>query len=209
MSDSLIISGTFDPPHVKHFWILKILSDLHWIKSISIVPALQNPNKNWSPLFSYDIRIKMLEETIKEFGKGNNNIMTKINFDLFFKSKNEPSFIVDYLDYDHCHDRDIWVYVPINFFQWPRADDLIKKGVNFITIIHQNDNPDFNKYLKIFAYPHKKILFIKEEFNFEDISSTLIRDCIEKHDLSNLIRSSVCSFVWDHINDRLPCKYAL
>ena len=202
MEAIVIFGGTFDPPHIKHFWILESLVNTHWINKVMIVPAKQNPDKKWIPLFEFDIRIKMLQETVRQFGEGNQNF-NKLIFDTYFNNQPTSSYIVDYIK-NNCASniKDIWVYIPINYYEWTNSKDLISAADNFVSVVHKNDIFDSTRYLDITSSKSKRFLIIRPEFGVANISSTTIRKYISNRKADKIEQGILCSFVLTHCKNK-------
>jgi nicotinic acid mononucleotide adenylyltransferase len=202
MSAELILGGTFDPPHINHFYLFKALSDLNWIERIDIVPAYQNPDKAWSPFFDYDTRVNMLTETIKDFGYRIEMGMSKIHIDQFFKNRKGPSYILDYINHRTEKHNSLWVYLPNNLSEWSRNSELLSTGCNFLSVFPPNNTPILEGFINVIKNFNANFLIIRKEPKYVNICSTLIRNQILNNDRDLINTEFLCPFVIEEILKR-------
>lgn len=175
---TVLFGGSFNPPTIAHYEIIKYLS-LNY-DEVLILPNGDNYSFAGKVLDSFKHRVKMLEIIIKEF---NNVKILELENQNDFKGTyhtlrllNHPTFVLGSDCIDKLH-------------LWKHFDELLREN-NFIVFNRGND--DVRSLLNNNEYLNKSLeKFEIIDFDISDVSSTEFRNEINKE--------IVCEEVYDYI----------
>ena len=163
--------GTFDPPHIGHYNIVKYC--LEFCEKFIIIPTKQSPHKASKPEVKNKHRINMLNYLFEDF--------TKINIDPFELESEHINYTfltINYLKnkFTNCNLTMVIGYDQLlKLEQWKNYKQILN-DVNILCF-----NRKINDKLK---YSNKKIKFISS-FNY-NISSREIRENFKNNNFLNL-----------------------
>ena len=177
--------GTFDPPHIGHYMIVK--KCLKLCDKFIFFPTNKSPGKVDSPIADSNHRLNMLKILFKN---------RKVNIDLFeinSKETNYTYYTIGYLK-DKYPMSDISMIIGydqlIKFKEWYKYQDIINQ-VNIICFNRKINNQKNENKLKI-----KDIKYF-DEFNY-NISSTKIREFLlesKGSNLSKILNSNIIKYI--------------
>lgn len=186
-----VFQGTFNPIHNAHLRIVQYAINKYGFDKLLIIPAYKPPHKNYEDNMSIH-RLNMAKLAVANL----NNPKIKIS-DIEFKREGKSYTYLTICELYKQFD----IVGKINFIigtdafkqieTWYEADKL-KKLIKFLVFQRENNfSPLEYNYLKNKGYD-----FDFDPLSFDDISSTKLREKIQKHeDLNGLIDDSVKEYI--------------
>lgn len=167
-----LYAGTFDPIHFNHIHVIEFLLKEKWINKLIVFPAVQNPQKNWKPLFHFNERLDMLFETKRRYfySKIYSN---KLSISNLFSQLSSPSYLVDAIQSLNDNNNEYWPIINIESLGWDRIEELAyySSGAIYNSMLLKENNLIINK-LKEFGFKKTVVLPINR---IVDINSSIIR----------------------------------
>ena len=165
--------GSFDPIHTGHIKVMDYLIDNDYLDKIIILPTLNYWNKN--DLTDVELRYEMLKLIKRDYLIVDNvNNRYKYTYEILDvlnkKYKEDELFLV--ISADNI----------ISFDKWKNVDDIL---LNNKVIVLNRDNIDILKYVNTFNNKDKFI--VVQDYRFIDISSTSLRNKLDKNYLTDEI----------------------
>ncbi len=160
-----IMGGIFDPIHNAHLLLAESAAAAYDLTGVLFVVSYNPPHRDQKPVASFEIRLKMVEETIKD-----NNVFVVSDME---KDFDRPAYTVNIIDALKIEYLDIKWHLILGadniatFDTWYRPDELVKK----VKIIVAG-RPGYESLERQSKWLDKVERF---EMPLMDISSTMIR----------------------------------
>ncbi len=178
-----VFGGSFDPIHLEHIQIIKVVFKEFAIDKVIVVPAYKPPHKKTLNVSAIH-RLNMLNCALES--------MKNIMIDTFEINSNRIVYTIETLDYlqGKYSNANIRLIIGADSFnnlnKWKKSDYIAKK-YGFIVVNRQNIKIDMNsKFIKYSKFS-----------NFTGtISSTQIRENIKKGmDVRSLLNKNVLDYI--------------
>ena len=181
--------GTFNPIHLGHIEIAKQVKDLKGFERVIFVPSYMPPHKV-DGLASYNDRLEMTRLAV-----GSENV-SDIELHL-----NVPSYTYRTIEklYEKSNNQKINFIIGYDQFfkleSW-KEPEILKEKINFIVIPRKFQNGQVLGNAAFEYFNKKGYSFEVLNIDFLDISSSLIRSCIEKgYDIAGLTTCEVRQYI--------------
>ena len=177
-----ILGGTFNPIHIAHLYIAEAAKDYLSLDKVMFIPAIHPYHKDSKNLISFEHRMKMIKEAIKD---NNNFIVSNLDQELH-QEKSYTIHLLKKLKTDHPNDEFFFIIgldSLINIESWYHFEQL-SLYATFACFLRNNE-----------TLPSKSIqdrlYYLKQKYNMDvlyfstvslDISSTKIRQSIQKEE---------------------------
>ena len=182
-----IFSGTFNPIHNAHIKMAEYVLENYGFDKIIFIPAYKPPHKEYQDNMCIH-RYNMVKLAIQ------NNPKFEIS-DIEYKNEGKSYSYLTALELYKQYDIDGKINFIIGTDAFEKIEtwyetDKFKKLVDFIVFIRENEPVNFDDFRK------KGYNFEFAKMNFVDISSTELRERIQKHEtVENLIPKEVEEYI--------------
>lgn len=181
--------GTFNPIHLGHIEIARKVKELCNFERVIFVPSYMPPHKI-DGLASYKNRLEMVKLAV-----GEDNV-SDIEFHLRVPSYTYRT--IEKLYEENNSNRINFIIGYDQFFKiesW-REPEILKEKINFIVIPRKFQNGQVMGDRAFEYFKNKKFTFEVLNIDFLDVSSSMIRKCVENdYDIAGLTTSEVRQYI--------------
>jgi len=182
----ILFGGSFNPPHVGHRIVAELAYDEMKPEEFFIIPSPNPPHKITTFLVDFDKRYSWCKRVFWEEYFTVSDIEAKLP---------EPSYTVNTLSYFSNYYSDIWLLIGedslYDFKKWYKWQEILSLACLLV----------YTRYFDEKGFKSSDIKFVRLDCPIIDISSSYIRERIERH-------KTVKGFIDDSILKEVVAEYS-
>lgn len=191
-----ILGGTFNPIHTGHIKLAQKAMEQYKIDSVWIMPNNKPGYKSNEEIASSEDRCRMVELAIKDY--------SYMKLSCFEIEREGTTYTADTLKLLCNKYSDVeWYFIMgadslFYFHKWRKPQEILKYAHILVAVRDDISTEQIKQQIALLSNKYNPCNISLLNFNYVDISSSHIRECVKKGDrISNMVPDNVAKYIFE------------